>query len=360
MRRHLFEVLSVLLMGGSLVFFWECVSKLDNRDYVSAVILMGIGLARGGGRPNWHQVREVLTGRTAVLLIGGLGNLWGALVAAVLLLAIAVAATHETAVDLLFEPANQGMDLAADLAAGWGSFDSSGNPVLDFAQLAQHYLGPVRKAVSGDGRYVLYYLAGADGSDTRIARVVLGLADAAGTWLSPDQVAQAVADDGVDLPTTGPGTTKGVEIVLQPRPVVRGVVRSAIGRPVLGGRVVVGTHHSHKFNEATHWDEQPEGRVAADGSYEVPVVTGPFGGDDHDMRQDDMVVLVTVEDHGPAISAPFTPEDLAAGGNKRVRLVESRDLSVTRSELIRENFNFTGDCSEISPRFCFDSPKVSK
>jgi len=35
-------------------------------------ILMGIGLARGGGRPSWHQVREVLTGRTAVLLIGGL------------------------------------------------------------------------------------------------------------------------------------------------------------------------------------------------------------------------------------------------------------------------------------------------
>ncbi|KFN46874.1 sodium-dependent bicarbonate transport family permease [Arenimonas metalli] len=35
-------------------------------------ILLGIGLARGGGRPSWHQVREVLTGRTAVLLIGGL------------------------------------------------------------------------------------------------------------------------------------------------------------------------------------------------------------------------------------------------------------------------------------------------
>ena len=35
-------------------------------------ILMGIGLARGGGRPSWHQVREVLTGRTAMLLIGGL------------------------------------------------------------------------------------------------------------------------------------------------------------------------------------------------------------------------------------------------------------------------------------------------
>ena len=35
-------------------------------------ILLGIGLARGGGRPTWPQVREVLTGRTAVLLLGGL------------------------------------------------------------------------------------------------------------------------------------------------------------------------------------------------------------------------------------------------------------------------------------------------
>lgn len=35
-------------------------------------ILLGIGLAKGGGRPNWHQVREVLTGRTAILLLGGM------------------------------------------------------------------------------------------------------------------------------------------------------------------------------------------------------------------------------------------------------------------------------------------------
>ena len=35
-------------------------------------ILVGIGLARGDGRPSWHQVREVLTGRTAMLLLGGL------------------------------------------------------------------------------------------------------------------------------------------------------------------------------------------------------------------------------------------------------------------------------------------------
>jgi len=45
MRRYLFEILAILLIGGSLVFFWECVSKLAARDYVAALILMGIGLA---------------------------------------------------------------------------------------------------------------------------------------------------------------------------------------------------------------------------------------------------------------------------------------------------------------------------
>lgn len=35
----------MLLIGGSLVFFWECISYLVKRDYVGAVILMGIGLA---------------------------------------------------------------------------------------------------------------------------------------------------------------------------------------------------------------------------------------------------------------------------------------------------------------------------
>ncbi len=45
MRRYLFELLALLLIGGSLVFFWECVSYLAKRDYVAAVILMGIGLA---------------------------------------------------------------------------------------------------------------------------------------------------------------------------------------------------------------------------------------------------------------------------------------------------------------------------
>ena len=45
MRRYLFELLAVLLIGGSLVFFWECVAYLAKRDYVAAVILLGIGLS---------------------------------------------------------------------------------------------------------------------------------------------------------------------------------------------------------------------------------------------------------------------------------------------------------------------------
>jgi uncharacterized membrane protein YczE len=45
MSRYFFELLSVLLIGGSLVFFVECISYLSRRDYVAAVILMFIGLA---------------------------------------------------------------------------------------------------------------------------------------------------------------------------------------------------------------------------------------------------------------------------------------------------------------------------
>jgi subtilisin family serine protease len=90
--------------------------------------------------------------------------------------------------DLPLADANQGMNLAADLAAGWGSIDASGNPVLDAAQLAQHYAGPVRKALSDDGQVALYYLKGSDGS-----RVVLGLAEAASRqWLLPSQLAEGL------------------------------------------------------------------------------------------------------------------------------------------------------------------------
>lgn len=44
-RRYLFEVLAVLLIGGSLVFFYECVSSLARRDYVASIVLLGIGVS---------------------------------------------------------------------------------------------------------------------------------------------------------------------------------------------------------------------------------------------------------------------------------------------------------------------------
>ncbi|HEU5055247.1 MAG TPA: hypothetical protein VFU21_01925 [Kofleriaceae bacterium] len=45
MRRYFFEVLAVLLMGGSIVFFVECIHYLSRREYVAAIIVMFIGLA---------------------------------------------------------------------------------------------------------------------------------------------------------------------------------------------------------------------------------------------------------------------------------------------------------------------------
>ena len=45
MRRWFFEVLAFLLIGGSLAFFWECVSYLAKRDYIAAIVLVGIGLS---------------------------------------------------------------------------------------------------------------------------------------------------------------------------------------------------------------------------------------------------------------------------------------------------------------------------
>lgn len=44
-KRYFFEVLALLLMGGSLVFFVECIEYLARRDYIASIILMLIGLA---------------------------------------------------------------------------------------------------------------------------------------------------------------------------------------------------------------------------------------------------------------------------------------------------------------------------
>jgi len=44
-RNYFFEVLSVLLIGSSLLFFWQCIDSMKQRDYVAAILLMCIGLA---------------------------------------------------------------------------------------------------------------------------------------------------------------------------------------------------------------------------------------------------------------------------------------------------------------------------
>lgn len=45
MRKYFFEILALMLIGGSLVFFVECIAYLSRRDYVAAIILMFIGIS---------------------------------------------------------------------------------------------------------------------------------------------------------------------------------------------------------------------------------------------------------------------------------------------------------------------------
>lgn len=45
MRRYFFEILALLLIGGSLLFFVECIGYLAKREYVASIILLFIGLA---------------------------------------------------------------------------------------------------------------------------------------------------------------------------------------------------------------------------------------------------------------------------------------------------------------------------
>ncbi len=44
-RRHFFEILALLLIGGSLFFFKETLDYLARRDYVAALLVMLIGVA---------------------------------------------------------------------------------------------------------------------------------------------------------------------------------------------------------------------------------------------------------------------------------------------------------------------------
>jgi hypothetical protein len=45
MRKHFFEVLSLILILGSLGFFMECISYLGRHDYVAALLVFFVGLS---------------------------------------------------------------------------------------------------------------------------------------------------------------------------------------------------------------------------------------------------------------------------------------------------------------------------
>lgn len=45
MKRYLIEILSLLLIVGSMIFFYECICFLSRRDYLAAAMLLVIGLS---------------------------------------------------------------------------------------------------------------------------------------------------------------------------------------------------------------------------------------------------------------------------------------------------------------------------
>lgn len=45
MRRYFFEVLALLLIGGSMFFFKESIDYLSRRDYIAALVVMVIGIS---------------------------------------------------------------------------------------------------------------------------------------------------------------------------------------------------------------------------------------------------------------------------------------------------------------------------
>jgi hypothetical protein len=45
MRRYFFEILALLLIGGSMFFFKESIDYLARRDYIAALVVMLIGVS---------------------------------------------------------------------------------------------------------------------------------------------------------------------------------------------------------------------------------------------------------------------------------------------------------------------------
>jgi hypothetical protein len=44
-RKYYFEILALVLIGGSLAFFVECVSFVGRRDYVAAFLMLLVGVS---------------------------------------------------------------------------------------------------------------------------------------------------------------------------------------------------------------------------------------------------------------------------------------------------------------------------
>ncbi|MBW2731930.1 MAG: hypothetical protein JRH20_06020 [Deltaproteobacteria bacterium] len=45
MKHILLEIISIILFGASLVFFYQCVHFITQRDYVGALLLLLVGFA---------------------------------------------------------------------------------------------------------------------------------------------------------------------------------------------------------------------------------------------------------------------------------------------------------------------------
>ena len=45
MRRYFFEILALLLIGGSMFFFKESIDYLARRDYIAALVVIVIGIS---------------------------------------------------------------------------------------------------------------------------------------------------------------------------------------------------------------------------------------------------------------------------------------------------------------------------
>jgi len=45
MRRYFFEILALLLIGGSMFFFKESIDYLARRDYIASLVVMVIGIS---------------------------------------------------------------------------------------------------------------------------------------------------------------------------------------------------------------------------------------------------------------------------------------------------------------------------